>query len=673
MLDILRRCFPASIPSILEHLPETLDETYEHTLRRIDKVKRQFAHRLFQCLAVSARPLRVEELAEILAVRFDAGAFPEFNTGWRLGDAEEAVLSACGSLITVVNVDGFRVVQFAHFSVKEFLTSDRLASACEDLSHYHIVPHMAHSIIARSSLSVLLQLDDRIDKHSISNFPLSDYAARYWFVHSQIENVSLTIRDATEWLFDREKPHFAAWVWVYDIDDPWRGPTPTTHPESPPAQPLYYAVLCGLPWLVEHLISTYPGNVDSRGGWHETPLFAALLTEDFDMASLLLRCGSNINMLVDNEGWGLLHQASYYGRIDLVQILLDHSADVNLPGYKHFTPLALACTRGDLEISRLLVQHGADVNSRNGSYRTPLMFVKESLDIAHLLIDNGADVNSTDSEGQTVLHLAARLDRLHIAKLVLECGADFNICDEDDQTPLDIATDQGNHDIAYILSSYMVAAILDGATNSTMAPSDSGVKRQNTSPKLEQPPQAQRSGEEVNTPEKEQPSLYTASENGQLDIVRSLLDGGSDVNATYENRMTALHVASYKGKLEVAKLLIVCGAYVDSRSRAGWTPLHLALRESHLEVTRLLLDHGANINAKARDGSNALHVASSCSNDEFSRSEATQLLLDRGVDGDVRNSRGRTARQLQGKPEYSIGDNCAQGMRVSIHAGSFGR
>ncbi|KAN0135087.1 hypothetical protein V8E53_006978 [Lactarius tabidus] len=81
LLDILRRCFPASIHGVLDQLPETLDETYEHTLRRIDKVKQKFAHRLFQCLAISVRPLRVEELAEILAVRFDAGEIPQFNTG----------------------------------------------------------------------------------------------------------------------------------------------------------------------------------------------------------------------------------------------------------------------------------------------------------------------------------------------------------------------------------------------------------------------------------------------------------------------------------------------------------------------------------------------------------------------------------------------------------------
>src|ERR1700761_7152846 len=181
LLDILRRCFPASVHTILDHLPKTLDETYEQALLRIDEVKRQFAHRLFQCLAVSIRPLRVEELAEVLAVRFGPGELPQFNTAWRLGDAEEAVLSACSSLITVINVDGSRIVQFAHFSVKEFLISDRLATASEDISRHLIVPHVAHATLAQACLGVLLQLDGRINADSIRNFPLSDYAARHWF------------------------------------------------------------------------------------------------------------------------------------------------------------------------------------------------------------------------------------------------------------------------------------------------------------------------------------------------------------------------------------------------------------------------------------------------------------------------------------------------------------
>ena len=133
----------------------------------------------------TSRSLRVEKLAEVLAVRFNAGALPHFSTGWRLGDAEEAVLSACSSLIDIVNVDGSRFVQFSHFSVKEFLISDRLAAASPELSRYHIIPNFAHATLAQASLGVLLQLDNRIDKDSIRNFPLADYAARHWFEHGR--------------------------------------------------------------------------------------------------------------------------------------------------------------------------------------------------------------------------------------------------------------------------------------------------------------------------------------------------------------------------------------------------------------------------------------------------------------------------------------------------------
>ena len=63
-VDRLRRTFPISIRKVLNDLPKTLDETYGRTLLNIDEEKRQFAQRLFRCLAVSIRPLRVDELAE---------------------------------------------------------------------------------------------------------------------------------------------------------------------------------------------------------------------------------------------------------------------------------------------------------------------------------------------------------------------------------------------------------------------------------------------------------------------------------------------------------------------------------------------------------------------------------------------------------------------------------
>jgi hypothetical protein len=152
-LEILRRKLPPNIQVALDELPKTLDGTYKHALLSIDEDKQEYAQRLFICLTVSIRPLHVAELAEVLAIRFDANGLANYDVGWRLGEAENAVLSVGSSLISVVNVDGSQVVQLSHFSVKEFLISDRLATLGDNLSYYYILPSPANTILAKACLS----------------------------------------------------------------------------------------------------------------------------------------------------------------------------------------------------------------------------------------------------------------------------------------------------------------------------------------------------------------------------------------------------------------------------------------------------------------------------------------------------------------------------------------
>src|SRR5216683_582906 len=138
-LVYLYGCHPGRIRHALAELPATLDETYERTLGEINQANSELAHRLFQCVAVASRPLRVEELAEFLAFDFSAGPTPKFREDWRLEDPVEAVLSTCTTLLSLVDVYGIPVIQFSHFSVKEFLTSSRIAGKRDAISdRYHV-------------------------------------------------------------------------------------------------------------------------------------------------------------------------------------------------------------------------------------------------------------------------------------------------------------------------------------------------------------------------------------------------------------------------------------------------------------------------------------------------------------------------------------------------------
>jgi len=163
-LEVLRHCLAPSVRTILAELPQSLDETYERILLEIPRANRVHAHRLLQCLTVAIRPLTVEELAEVLAIDFPgAGGIPKLKEGYRLGDQEQAVLSVCSSLISIVQDEDSRRVQFSHFSVKEFLTSDRLADSTVATSRYfHISPEPAHTIMAQACLGVLLRIDANI-------------------------------------------------------------------------------------------------------------------------------------------------------------------------------------------------------------------------------------------------------------------------------------------------------------------------------------------------------------------------------------------------------------------------------------------------------------------------------------------------------------------------------
>jgi hypothetical protein len=209
---------PARIRHALAELPDTLDETYERTLREINKAEWEIAHRLFQFVSVARPPLLVKELADLLAFDFEVGPIPKFHEEYRLEDPIDAVLSTCSSLLSIVDVKGSPVIQFSHFSVKEFLTSARLAETRDIIPRrYHVSQTPAHTLAAQACLGILLYLDeDVVTRESLERSPLAEYAAEYWADHARLGDVSQNVEDGMKELFDPSRPRLSVCVWICD-------------------------------------------------------------------------------------------------------------------------------------------------------------------------------------------------------------------------------------------------------------------------------------------------------------------------------------------------------------------------------------------------------------------------------------------------------------------------
>jgi hypothetical protein len=190
-LEFLARCLPGRIRYALDELPSTLDATYERTLQEIDSTNWEFASRLLHCVAVASRPLRVTELAEFLAFDFHTGDIPKYREDWRLEDPVDAMLSTCSTLLSLVNAEYSQVIHFSHFSVKQFLTSSRLAEKRNTISsHYHVSMTPAHTIVAKACLGILLHLDKDGTRGALPRSLLANYAAEHWFEHARFQGVS---------------------------------------------------------------------------------------------------------------------------------------------------------------------------------------------------------------------------------------------------------------------------------------------------------------------------------------------------------------------------------------------------------------------------------------------------------------------------------------------------
>ena len=613
----------------------------------ITENNREQARRIFHCLAVAVRPLRVEELAEILSFDFDEaqGAIPTFR---RQEDQIEAVLSACSSLIAVVNDGDSRVVQFSHLSAKEFLTSNHLASSSGDLSRFHILPKAAHTIFAQICLGALLHLEDRVDDDSESpkSLPLAKYAAQHWVTHAQFEDVASSVEGGMLCLFDPDKPHFAAWVRTYDIDGRPDGQSDGSSQSEKP-NPLYYAALCGVHDLVKQLAIKYPQHVNATGGFYEFPLVAALCRRQFQAAEVLLAHGGTVDVC-GSGGDTILHKIIRLNEetIDAIRFLLDRGTDVNTRREDLSTPLHLAVVIGEPEVARVPLDHAANINSQNIEGPVPRRDASPFYDNRSILstssLESGADVNARPKVNTT--HTASSNQKLEIVRVLLDHGANMDAENDEGRTALQelLRGDRLSHDGDGVMRLLLErGAEVYGREKYHVSASDLAFccEKDKLWPVLlansaEFGPNKVKDRTEFhlwlkgdcyciqgrglslltfffrgraghgNVQDKyDAILLHSASYYGRHAMAQLLLNNDINVNVKNHRGDTALHAVS-RGKdispegVHVARLLLERGGDVNAEDEDHMTPLHASCYNGRLDITQLLLDHGANANTK---------------------------------------------------------------------------
>ena len=448
-LEYLAGCLPGRIRRARDELPSTLDATYDRVLREIKDTNWEFARRLLLCVAVVSRPLRVEELAELLAFDFEAGQIPTFHEDWRLDDPVEAVLSTCSTLLSLVKAPNSQVIQFSHFSVKEFLTSTRFSEKHDTISNrYHVSLTPAHTLVAQACLGILLHLDKDVTRSTLPKFPLAEYAACHWFEHARFEGVSQNAFGGMKQLFDRRRPHLAIWLWIFDPIVPFRTQNESETPSlTPDGTPLHYASFCSLHDIVKVLAIEHSQDVNSRDFiGEETPLY---LTSRVDVARLLIEHGADTTAQ-SKDGTTPLHRASKRGHVDVARLLIEHGADATAQSNDGTTPLHHA---SKLDVAWLLVDHGADATAQSNDGTTPLHQASlwANVDVARFLIEHGADATAQSKDGTTPLHQASLWGRVDVARLLIEHGADVTAQSNDGTTPLHRASSSGDVDVARLL------------------------------------------------------------------------------------------------------------------------------------------------------------------------------------------------------------------------------
>lgn len=323
--------------------------------------------------------------------------------------------------------------------------------------------------------------------------------------------------------------------------------------------PFLYA---GAEGLLEILRLTIDAGADTRltnrfGG---TALIPAADRGHVEIVrELLTRTDVDVNH-INNLGWTALLEAVILGdggerHQQIVQLLVDHGANINIADKEGVTPLEHARSRGFTVIEGILV--GAARTRNTGLITAAEQGVAEAV---QSWLSQGADVHAADANGVTALIAAAYRNNLEIAEILIRAGADVNAQDNTQQSAYLIATSEGYLDL--------LKMTLQAGADVHSKDSYNGT------------------------------GLIRAAERGHVEIIRELLK--TEISIDHVNRLgwTALLEAIILGDggdkhTEVVRLLVDAGANVNIADSNGVTPLEHARLRGFENIEHILGTAGA--------------------------------------------------------------------------------
>ncbi|KAK5011575.1 hypothetical protein LTR28_012892 [Elasticomyces elasticus] len=314
-------------------LPSDLDSLYTNILNEIqDDEERSRSLRLVEWICFARRPLDMGELRYAVAVGSDAS--PASLQEWRMSDKyvatdskmEQATVHLSCGLVEILQQNERRVAQFIHQSVNDYLIQggglQRLRGSSMTIAVGSIEHRLSRTCIRYLAMEEVMKHcgSDKIDRNAGSEFPLLDYATRYWTSHAEkVEESGMSQGDLLELLRWPSNRILACWITTYRDFGFW-GYERVAHNMTL----LHIGARHGFLSVIEAIINQRTSiGLDERDEEDQTPLLWALWKGHEAVVKLLLDTGKAEADSKDQRGRTPLWRAAEEGHEAVVKLLLD--------------------------------------------------------------------------------------------------------------------------------------------------------------------------------------------------------------------------------------------------------------------------------------------------------------------------------------------------------------